>query len=200
MYGDQIRFRVVRDGEPVGTHVVTFTREGGALNVEVAFSLRIDALVFTLYRYDYRSQAVWRDGCLKSLHAAIDDDGERYTVDVRRTKEGLTVSGPLGTDAGPLDLFPTNHWHPGVRDSERVINTLTGRINDVRVVDRGQERVIINGIPEQPARHYAYTGELTTEAWYDAAGRWVKMRFAGKDGSAIELICEQCAAVRSAVQ
>jgi hypothetical protein len=33
---------------------------------------------------------------------------------------------------------------------------------------------------------------LNTEVWYDDLGRWVKMRFNGPDGSAIEYVCRRC--------
>ena len=42
------------------------------------------------------------------------------------------------------------------------------------------------------ATRYAYSGELQTEVWYDECGRWVKMRFAGRDGSIIDYVCRQC--------
>jgi hypothetical protein len=42
------------------------------------------------------------------------------------------------------------------------------------------------------ATRYAYHGDLETEVWYDDFGRWVKMRFAGRDGSTIEYVCTLC--------
>jgi len=42
------------------------------------------------------------------------------------------------------------------------------------------------------ATHYVYSGELDTEVWYDDEGRWVKMRFKGRDGSTIEYVCRRC--------
>ena len=43
-----------------------------------------------------------------------------------------------------------------------------------------------------PATHHAYTGDLSTEVWYDDAGRWVKMRFEAQDGSTIDYVCRRC--------
>jgi geranylgeranyl diphosphate synthase type II len=43
-----------------------------------------------------------------------------------------------------------------------------------------------------PATYYRYTGDLLAELWYDDDGRWVKMRFKGRDGSMIEYVCRRC--------
>ena len=43
------------------------------------------------------------------------------------------------------------------------------------------------------ASRYSYTGDLAdTEVWYDDVGRWVKLRFLGRDGTPIEYACRRC--------
>ena len=106
--------------------------------------------------------------------------GDRLRIE--NTTEFFTASVPL---------FPTNHWNPEVLRQTRVLNTLTGRINRVRIEPQAQETVATEH-GDVPATRYAYTGELETEVWYDDAGRWVKMRFKGRDGSTIEYVCRRC--------
>jgi len=38
------------------------------------------------------------------------------------------------------------------------------------------------------ARHYAISGDLQRELWYDAGGRLVKVRFAASDGTDIQYV------------
>jgi hypothetical protein len=192
LYGDEIRFTVHRNGSPVGEHIVRFVRDGDDLEVVARFAVSIDVLFFTAYRYAYESRSRWRDGCLQALAAEIDDDGDRYRVTAARDGDRLLIDGPLGRQNAALGIFPTDHWNAGVLGAGEVLNTLTGRVNRVEIVDRGATEVNVNGATRS-ARHFAYTGDLTTEVWYDAAGRWVKLRFAGSDGSTIESICRRCA-------
>ena len=35
-------------------------------------------------------------------------------------------------------------------------------------------------------------GHLAAESWYDHAGRWIKMSFAGMNGSTIDYGCRHC--------
>ena len=51
---------------------------------------------------------------------------------------------------------------------------------------------VVTEIGRIPATRFAYSGDLQNEVWYDDAGRWVKMRFKGRDGSTIEYVCRRC--------
>ncbi len=190
-YGESIRFRVLRDGEPVGQHTVRFERRGEDLVVRSRFQLEVKVLFVTAYRFSYASTGTWRDGKLVSLSADINDDGKKARVVAEQENGTFRIEGPKGVERASLGIFPTNHWHPGVLDSTRVLNTITGGVNTVQIIDQGPDQVTINGRTAQ-ARHFIYTGDLQNNVWYDADGRWVKMRFQGKDGSTIDYVCEQC--------
>jgi hypothetical protein len=193
LYGDELLFDVRRDGVSVGEHRVTFRRDGDTVHVAADFALEIRFLGFTAYRYRYESNSAWRGDCLVSLEANVSDDGKESRVTAVREGRDVRIMGARGDIVAPAELFPTDHWHPGVLETERVLNTLTGGINRVRIEDRGSV-TLASGNGTLAARHYVYSGELSTEVWYDAAGRWVGMRFTGKDGSTIEYRCRSCAA------
>ncbi|SUS05916.1 conserved exported hypothetical protein [uncultured Defluviicoccus sp.] len=191
LYGDRMKFTVLRDGTAVGSHTVTFNRQGKDLIVDTRFDVMVEFLFMTAYSYHYAATARWRDGCLVDMRVTIHDDGTLSTVTATADNDGLKVSGPNGLVAAPLDIYPTHHWNAEVIGSAAVLNTITGRIDKVRIVDHGVEPVAING-QMLPARHYSYTGDLKNEVWYDAQGRWVKMRFEGRDGARIEYRCDNC--------
>ena len=131
------------------------------------------------------------EGKLIFLEARTDDDGEISLVKARRSNGLISITGPDGSEAVTNDLFLTNHWNVAVTQSAEVLNTITRQINKVRMRDLGLETVTAEGI-EIEARRWAYTGDLQNEVWYDDEGRWVKMRFARRDGSSIEYVCTKC--------
>lgn len=191
LYGPELRFDVYRNGEKAGRHTVRFERGDEGLRVEAAFNVAVRFLGFVLYEYRYDSRALWRGNRLMSLEAAIDDDGTRHSVTAKMNGEGLEVTGPHGRSLVSPGLFPTNHWNSAVIGSDRVFNTLTGKVNRVEIVGLGTGTVETeNG--RRPARHYRYTGELEAEVWYDSRSRWVKLRFRGKDNSIIDYVCQRC--------
>lgn len=193
-YGDEIVFDVLRKGSPVGTHRVTFSRDGEDIVVDTKFNVTIKILVVPVYTYLYTSTERWRDGKLISLHAETDDNGEKSNVKVSRANDILNLQGSGGEYSVDGDTYPTTHWNSGVIGATRVINTITGKVNEVTMDNRGIETVKI-GENDGVARHYAYQGDLATEVWYDDIGRWVKMRFPGKDGVMIEYKCRTCGVV-----
>jgi hypothetical protein len=191
LYGKEIMFDVFRENRRVGFHTVRFNREGDELFVNSRFELKIDVLFFTVYRFLYQSDAVWRGASINSLKVQVDDNGEAFRLSANRTGKDMSIRSSAGTTEFQGRLFPTNHWNSNVLHERRVLNTLTGQINRVRIEARQRERVPTER-GEIEATRYAYTGELQTEVWYDDMGRWVKMRFAGRDGTPIDYVCQRC--------
>lgn len=191
LYGDEIRFRVLRNGTPVGHHRVRFRSDDGTVIAETEFDVRVKLVIFTAYRFEHVARDVWRNGCLVSLSARTNDNGTETSLEARLRGGNLAVrqAGDVRTiEAG---IFPTTHWNVGVVQAERVLNTITGRVNEIEIVPLGREQIRAGG-RTVTAQRYRYTGELRADVWYDTEGRWVKMRFSAQDGSIIEYACERC--------
>ena len=92
LYGNELAFEVLRDGDQVGYHRVVFTPEGDALIAESEFSLEVKVLLFTAYRYRYTSTDVWRHGCVVSVDATVDDNGDRTSVRANAENRRLTIA------------------------------------------------------------------------------------------------------------
>lgn len=191
LYGDEMQFDVLRDGDPIGSYLVFFRKSGDALQVETRASIEVDVLFASAYRLRYQSLETWQDGALASLTASTNDDGEFSHMEAVRDGAQLDVSGMDGKWEAPPNLLPTSHWNMAQVSAETLINTVSGTANHISVVDAGVENVAI-GDEMRPARRFIYSGDLDMEAWYDDAGRWVKLRFAAEDGSTIEYICRRC--------
>lgn len=192
LYGESIKFDIVRNGSLIGAHNVTFAGDAENLSVVADFQLEISALFLTLFELTYRSEAVWQNGALVALSARTDRNGKISTVEAAASADGLLRGeGPNGPFAAPPGTYPTNHWNAGVQASTQLINTITGRVSDVRLVPMGIEQVKTErGLVD--ATRYKYEGAIQNEIWYDSQGRWVKMQFPGSDGSLVELHCRKC--------
>jgi len=191
LYGAGIDFDVYRKGEKVGYHRVRFHRDSKDLIVSSRFQLEIGFLYFTAFEYLYEAEGRWRDGQLLHLEAAVNDNGTQLSLAAERSGERIVVRNADGTVTEQAPIYPTNHWNASVLSERRVLNTLTGKINDVRIERRGRETVATEA-GEISATRYAYTGDLEAEVWYDDVGRWVKLRFPARDGSVIEYACRRC--------
>ena len=191
LYGNKISFDVFRKNERVGRHTVRFHQDGAALLVNSTFDLSIEAFFITFYQFSYESNAKWRDGAVESLDVEVDDNGEKFYLKAHRQADTTVIQSSNGQGRFKGLLFPTNHWDVRVLSATQVLNTLTGKVNNVRIEARGKEYVSTER-GKIMAKRYSYTGELETEVWYDEQGRWVKMRFSGKDGVPIDYVCRRC--------
>ena len=50
-HGDRLEFDVLRDGGPLGHHIVSFKRDGDALTVETDVKLKVSFGPLTLFEY-----------------------------------------------------------------------------------------------------------------------------------------------------
>jgi hypothetical protein len=155
-------------------------------------NLDISVLWLLHYRYQYRGREVWQDGTLQSVTRDVSENGKTSGMSLQRQGDELTGVGPTGPVTVPVGILPTHHYNAAVINHESVLNTLTGKVNQVRVEPLPAEQVKAGDRTRRAVR-YRYLGELhDTDAWYDQQGRWVKLQFKGSDGSDIELVCQQC--------
>lgn len=197
LYGERLSFDVYRNGDLVGYQNVTFAPRDGGLAVDIDFRLTIKALYITFYEMTYASNSLWKNDEMISLKSHTDQNGKVTTVEARADNGKLEVDGPNGKASAPLGIYPTDHWNAGVIDATKLVNTINGHINDVRLVRMGEDKVPTERGPVE-ATHYKYTGEIQNDVWYDAEGRWVQMQFKGGDGSTIEFRCRKCFPAKSA--
>ena len=192
LYPNDILFNVMRNNEIIGRHLVSFSQiENEKFRVLVRLNLEVKFLLFSVYKFDYKSDAIWLNGELKSLHSTQIDDGEIINVNVFHNNENLIVKTRDTEISTNLDAIPTNHWNIDVLKKKAVINTLTGEISSVEIAGLGKEKIKAQG-KIIFANKYKYTGDIQVMVWYTDGGNWVKMQFEGKDGSTIEYLCVEC--------
>ena len=147
-----IVFKVLRDGAPLGHHRVAFRREAGALHVEIDILLEVKLAFLTVFRYRHANREVWRDGRLAAIDTETDDDGERFWLRGRASEAGLVVEGSSGSFVAPADIMPTSYWNAETVTEDRLLDTQRGRLIDVQIAPAGAEIVVMDGRPVNAQR------------------------------------------------
>ena len=182
-----LEFEIAREGDVVGHHRISFRGEGDKLVVHSDLEIEVEMLSFTVYRYQQTREEVWRNGKLVALAATADDDGTSHDI-----KGTAAPNGELRMTSGkdrwtlPPESVPASFWNQSmVTQKGPLVDLLTGRILPGKVVKLGQETVRAGG-RDIVATRYRLEGKRPRDVWYDASGRWVKMRAVGRDGSVAE--------------
>ncbi len=183
----RLDYRVIRDGDDIGTQSVEFIRKDDRLTVRTRVDIVVTLLGIPVYRFTHEAEEQWQDDRLASLTSRSDDDGETRQVALRR--DGDRLRGTYNGRAldHPGTMIPASLWHPGTVAQTVLLDTVKGRNRQVSVADKGQETVEVRGQPVT-AHRYQLSGQIVRDIWYGPDGQIVQIHFPGKDGSQIALV------------
>jgi Family of unknown function (DUF6134) len=183
-----LEFNIVREGAVVGHHRITFRQDDEQLVVRSELKIEVKALSFTVYRYEQTRSEVWRGRKLIALASVANDDGTLYNIKGQAGPDGLRVTSGGKSWTLPANSVSASYWNVSMVTAKGpLIDGQSGRILDAKVVRIGEETVKVDG-KEIVATHYRLGVEQPRDLWYDAHGRWVKMRLTGSDGSVAEWV------------
>jgi len=175
--GPDLSFRVERGGDPIGTHRISFTREGDELHVAIDIELAVSFGPITVFRYEHRNRETWRNGKLVALETETNDDGKRYTVSATASDKGLEVtSSANGTFVAPANIIPTSYWNPATLTQTQLLDTQKGRLIDVAIEETGAREADVGG-RTVPVNEYRMTGDLKLSLWYSRDMEWLNVIF-----------------------
>jgi hypothetical protein len=206
-YGPSLVFTAHRNGQPIGTHGLAFREEAGRQNITTSIDFAVRMVGIAVYRYQHHCREVWSGGQFMAVVTETNDKREKYAVQVQRDGANLVVrrrepqsffktsTGDEALDqqhwireVHPAGFLPSTHWNIEQTRQQALLNTQTGKITRVSVRDLGRETVT-TASQSPPATHFAYSGEIEMNQWFDDRSRWVKSTFkAATDGSTIEYI------------
>ena len=183
-----LEFDITREGTVVGHHRVSFQQDGDNLVVRSELKIEVAVLFVIVYRYQQTGEEVWHNGRLIALVSTADDDGTPHDIAGVAEPDGLRMTSGKDRWTLPPDTVPASFWNLSmITGKGPLVDSLTGRILNRRVVKLGQEMVHAGG-RNVVATHYRFEARRTRDIWYDANVRWVKMRAVARDGSVAEWV------------
>lgn len=182
--GDKLAFDVTRDGGALGTHIVSFARDGNTLTVKTAVALKVEFGPITFFDYSHDVTETYQGSKLTWVGSRTKKDGKWKTLSAAAGEGGLDVKGSAFKGLLKGTVIPSTHWNEDEMKQPAMFSTETGKMLPMKVVDRGVEQIKAGGTTIS-ARRFDVTSELSASFWYDDKGRWVKCAFTA-EGSKIE--------------
>ncbi|WP_134682374.1 DUF6134 family protein [Paracoccus ravus] len=168
----RLSFDVIRKGKDIGDYSLRFQQKGDGLvvNVRTDVAVKVPVIGVSAYRFEQTSTENWSGGKLQSLSSKTNDNGKAHDIHV-----------------GPSPLIPASLWNADIVKSRKVLNTIDSSTDAISVRNLGGES-IATGHGKVSATHYALSGGLNRDLWFDGAGQLVHVRFAAEDGSTIDYV------------
>jgi hypothetical protein len=182
--GDRLGFRLLRKGDVIGSHLLTFARQGEQLVVSIAIDILVKFGPIPVYRYSHRASERWVGDRFMGIESRTDRDGKDLVMKAARGPEGLVVEGSFGPRyVAPAGVLPSTYWNKAMLTGQ-VINSEDGELMKVPFQERGDEAVPTATGSRINARRYRLGGDLPLDIWYDAAGQWAHLVFE-KNGTSV---------------
>ena len=152
----EFRFRVLLDGDAIGTHSFRVSREAGQETVEIDARFKVKFIGITVYSYVHENRELWRNGCLERIESSTVDGGDKFKVD--GTDEGDRFQ--LSTQDGERELaadcvMSFAYWNQDYLRQARLLNAQNGEFLEVEVESGGVERLRFDA-RELSAERYAW--------------------------------------------
>jgi hypothetical protein len=183
----RLDYKVVREGDDIGTQSVEFIRNGDRLTVRTHVNIVVTVLGIPVFRFVHEAEEQWQNGRLTAFKSKSNDDGEPRNVALKLEGDRLRGTYNGRTLDLPATLIPASLWRPDTVQQRVLLDPIKGRDRQVTVIDKGLEKVKIRGQVLE-AHHYAMTGQITRDIWYGPDGQIVQVRFPAKDGSQIQVV------------
>ena len=179
-----MNFAVLRNGAQIGTNSVRFGHCGRDTTVQIVTHVEIGLGFLTLYKFDQTEAEQWADGRLVAMNSMTDDNGTLHRTNAAAGDGKIIVKG----DGQERELAPTaiplSLWNPAVVAQKTAIDPKDGSVQPVKIVDRGEDDLIVRG-HAQHAHRYEITTTFSQDVWYDENHQLVQVELKAIDGSTI---------------
>lgn len=170
--GPGFAFRVLRRGEPIGTHSVHFTHEAHRCLARSELRIAARAFGIVVYRYEHLYEEETVAGRFRRVTSRLDRNGRRFEVEAERGPDAVWLEGTGGRLRLPPDAAPLSWWDRPRFGRQPIFGTTTGRLLDLSW--------------EHDPTVSTCHGEVEAAARYDRSGRWIGLTARGEDGVPIE--------------
>lgn len=178
------RFEVLLDDKQIGYHEFSVTKADGRQVLETQASFDVKFLFITAFRYRHQNTEIWDDGCLLSIAAATNSNGDLLEVSGRQLDDTFRVSRESGEATLESCVRTFAYWNPEILKADKLLNSQTGEYESVSVEFEGEDSVVVDGSPVDALRYrlIAEAGEI--KLWYsrDAARRWLALEAPARGG------------------
>ena len=178
-------FAVMRNGSQIGTNRIKVGREGSETTIQTVTHVAVGFGTLTLYRYDQTETEQWADGRFVAMNATTDDNGSEHRASANARDGKIIIHGDNDkVSEAPPTAVPFNLWNADLVARELAFDTKDGSMQPLKVIDRGEERLVVQG-QVRATHHYQIVTGYTQDVWYDENRQLVQVELKGSDGSTI---------------
>lgn len=132
--GNVIEFDILKDGDPMGTHIIEFDHRNNLVTSQINIKLKIKMGFITLYGYEHSNTEIYRGHQLVSINAKTNENGNKSEVRASLEGDAILVECPEGDYKAPRNISAATYWHKDMLFKQKALNTQSGQLEALDVV------------------------------------------------------------------
>lgn len=182
------KFRVMLDDTPIGYHKVQVSRDNNRKTVHTQASFDVRILFIPVYSYEHETRELWQDNCVVGVDSNTDDNGDAYFINSVQTPDRLELQTQDGKTAlnGCVRTFA--YWDVDLLNSERLLNTQTGKYESVSVTDMGKSVLEIDEEQIEARLFRLVAEDMTIDLWYTDDMHWIALESVTESGAVLRYL------------
>jgi len=167
------RFSVLLGDREIGQHRFALRANGATLELRSEANLNVRILAVSAFSYRHEAIEHWNGDCLQRIESRTDHNGKPYSVEGRAAEDGFQVRTRAATTQLPACVMSFAYWNPRILQQQRLLNTQTGELLEVRIDAKGTEQIQARGSLHEAQRYTILGRKLQIDLWYATDGRWL---------------------------
>lgn len=175
-------FRVFLEDREIGYHSVRMTpqEDGTRVSTEARFDVKF--LFISAFRYEHRSDEMWRDACLSGIDARTDKNGDELFVRGEANDNGISVRTHDGEQQLQGCVRSFAYWDPELLRATRLLNAQTGAYQPVQIEELGNAPLSVDGRVIAARKYRLLVDNAAVDLWYTPDMKWLALESTTRDG------------------
>jgi len=176
------KFKVFLDKRAMGYHFVKLRQEDDQLKISIKADFSVKFLVFSAFSYHHATEEVWSDGCLLSIDATTDNDGEALFVKGRQQGKTFKLESHQGKSQLQQECVHSfAYWNKDLLNANALLNSQTGDYEEATFKSLGTETLVINEKPFTSEKYLLTAKDKEILLWYDSNDKWIALESETED-------------------
>lgn len=176
---NELRFKIFRNGTPIGEQQTKFTQEDGKLKVSTQADMAVKLAGITIFRYTANVVEYWLDDQFHQLNSRVNHNGDQLTVLANKIPQGFAIESTKAGDyhyTGDQEMIPMTYWNKAMLKA-MILNIETGHHYPAIVESPGWNWLPTVDGGKILAQRFDVTGKLHFSVWYGQDQTWDGLAF-----------------------
>lgn len=176
---NEMHFKILRNGTPIGEQFMKFTQNGSSLQVETQADMVVRIAGIAVFHYHAEVLEHWVDGVFQRLDSQVNHNGTKLMVAANPIQDGFAIESTKAGDyqyTSKPKMLPMTYWNKAMLDS-MILNVETGHHYPAVVNSPGWSWLPTAEGGTILAQQFDVTGHLHLTLWYEQSGQWAGLAF-----------------------